>query len=137
MNDRQIIYARAAFFLLLFILANWGLWVCFGKNNHSLADFDRMHQQQYRDAVAEVRNTKGLISIRTKHAEPRIFFHRGEYQLFPAQGEIEDLVLAGDSIVKNAWSDTIYFYPAKGRRAVFERLVLINDFEKMKRRWLE
>lgn len=137
MNDRQVISARAAFLLLLFILANWGLWVCFGKNNHSLADFDRMQRQQYRDVVTEVRNTKGLISIRAKHSGQRIFFHRGEYQLFPAKGQIEDLVFAGDSIVRNAWSDTIYFYPAKGRRANFECLVLINDFEKMKRKWLE
>ena len=100
-------------------------------------DFSRMQNHHYRDVVEVLRNTKGLISIQTKYSGHRIFFHRGEYQLYPALGQLEDLVFTGDSIIKNAHSDTIIFYPAKSRRALFDRLILVNDFEKMKRRWVE
>lgn len=123
--------------ILLLLGANWVVWSFFNKNTVSTADYTRMQNHTYRGKVEYVRNAKGLIFIRTKETADRIFFHRGEYTLYHAQGEIEDLVFAGDSIFKNAWSDTIAVFPAKTRQAPFDSLLIVNDFEKMRQIWLK
>lgn len=121
--------------LALWFLSFWALWSLFYKNTVSPEDYNRMQSQVYHDRVEYVRNAKGLIFIQTKRAGPRIFFHKGEYQLLYARGELENLVFTGDSIVKDAWSDTIIVFPHKYRRAAFDSLFIVNDFDKMKRIW--
>lgn len=94
-----------------------------------------MQNHFYRDKVEYIRDAKGIVFIQTKQSGYRIFFHKGEYQMYHAQGEIEDLVSAGDSLVKKAWGDTIVVFPAKSRQAGFDSLLIVNNFDRMKRIW--
>ena len=134
---KNIAFRNGIIILAFFLMANWVAWSFFNKNTVSTADYTRMQNHTYRGKVEYVRNAKGLIFIRTKETGDRIFFHKGEYTLYHAQGEIEDLVFTGDSIFKNAWSDTIAISPAKTRQAAFDNLLIVNDFEKMRQIWLK